>query len=136
MDVPAEHGKVRRLRELLLVELQKRERFVELARSTKPERRNIERRLAEIIRRPAVVAIAERAIRARRRIGSRSLRGLHDQLLEGYGPADPAMTCVARDAQAVMRLGVIVRECVDAPVDLFDHAYHLPRGEFRTFFVF
>ena len=31
---------------------------------------------------------------------------------------------------------MIVRQCVDAPVDLFHHPHHLPRGELGALLVF
>src|SRR5580765_4331617 len=58
VDVAAEGREVRRRRELLLVELQDRERLVEFPRAREAERGDIERRLAKVVGRAAVIALA------------------------------------------------------------------------------
>src|ERR1041384_7603954 len=66
VEVAAEGREFRRRRELLLVELQDRERLGELPGARQAERRDIQRGLAEIVSRATVGALAQRAIRPRR----------------------------------------------------------------------
>src|SRR6185436_12177392 len=96
VDVAAEGREVRRRRELFLIELQDRERLVELPGAGQAERRDIQRGLAEVVGRSTVIALAQRAIRASRGIGTRRLGRLLNQLLERHRPADAAMAGLAR----------------------------------------
>jgi hypothetical protein len=127
--VAAKDGHPGRVGIEFFVQPEQGQRVIELVGARETERGSVERYLAEVVRAASVVALAQGAVGADRRVAARRGGRLHHVRSQRHRARDPAMAGGAGGLEC-RRAGA--RQGVQPPVDLLEHQHHLSRHQFRA----